>query len=152
MEEWFHINQLFVRYATALDRGDVEGVVECFTADGTIDSPVLGRFGGHAGVREFALRTERMLRQHGAQFRHVVSNLRADVDGDTARATCYLHDFLTRDGRTELLSPGEYDCRLRREGGRWRFVHRLVRMDQSFPPPDGRGAHPRTPTGSDAPC
>lgn len=142
LENWFAIQQLFVRYATSLDDCDVDAVADCFTADGSIESPVLGRFEGHDGIREFALRTARLRDEHGAQFRHVVSNLRIDVDpgGDTARARCYLLDFLTRDGRTELLSPGEYDCRLRRDGARWRLVHRLVRMDRPFAPPDAPAA------------
>jgi len=40
-----------------------------------------------------------------------------DVDGDRAHARCYLLDFLTRDGKTELLSPGEYECELRNRDG-----------------------------------
>ena len=132
VEDWFAINNVFVRYATALDRGDVEAVVDCFTEDASLESPVLGAYAGHAGVRDFAARTARLSREHGAQFRHVVSNLVVDVDGDRAHATCYLLDFLTRDGRTELLSPGEYDCRLRRNEGRWRFERRVVKMDRTF--------------------
>ena len=70
------------------------------------------------------------------QFRHVVSNLEVDVDGDVAHATCYLLDFRTRGGKTELLSPGVYDCDLRRTEGRWRFARRDVAMDQAFTPQD----------------
>ena len=36
------------------------------------------------------------------------------------------------DGKTELLSPGEYDCTLRKTDGRWRFERRLVTMDRPF--------------------
>ena len=39
LEDWFRINELFVRYATALDHGDVETVVDCFAADGWLESP-----------------------------------------------------------------------------------------------------------------
>ena len=70
--------------------------------------------------------------EQGGQFRHVLSNLRIDVEGDTARAKCYLLDFLTRDGKTELLSPGDYDCELIRVGDDWRFKTRLVHMDRQF--------------------
>lgn len=131
LEDWFGINAAFVRYATCLDHGDVDGVVACFASDCTLTSPVLGRFEGHAGIRDFAQRTADLLAQ-GVQFRHVVSNLVAHVDGDRALAQCYLLDFRTRGGRTQLLSPGEYDCELRRAGGQWRFVRRDVAMDQSF--------------------
>jgi len=131
MEEWFAIHDTFVRYATSLDHGDVEGVVACFAGDATLTSPVLGKFSGHAGVREFAQRTVRLL-EEGVQFRHVVTNLVARVDGDRALARCYLLDFCTREGATRLLSPGEYECELRRASGQWRFVSRTVAMDQPF--------------------
>jgi hypothetical protein len=131
LEDWFQIHTLFVRYATALDHGEVETVVECFIAEGSIYSPVLGRFEGACGIRDFAGRTARA-RDDGVQFRHVISNLRADVDGDEARARCYLLDWVTCDGRTELLSPGEYECSLRKVDGRWLFVHRDVVMDRTF--------------------
>jgi hypothetical protein len=131
-EDWLAIQRLFIRYATSLDHGDVEAVVGCFTADCALESPVLGAFRGHAGIRDFAGRTARLLHDERVQFRHVVANLVADVDGDIARATCYLLDFRTRDGRTELLSPGEYACDLARVGGRWLFTRRAVAMDRSF--------------------
>ena len=131
-DDWIAINDLFIRYTTALDRGDTEAVVDCFTADAVIESPVIGRFAGGPAIREFAERNARFQRQHGAQLRHVVSNLRIRVDGDHAQAYCYLLDFLTRNGKTELLSPGEYDCKLVRCDGRWLMEHRLVVMDRDF--------------------
>ncbi len=119
IEDWFQVNTLFTRYATALDAGEVESVVRCFTEDGSLESPALGRFTGPEAIRDFAQRTADLKRDHGAQFRHVVSNLRVEVDagGERAHAKCYLLDFITRDGETELLSPGEYDCALRRIDG-----------------------------------
>jgi ketosteroid isomerase-like protein len=132
LAEWFDIQALFVRYATSLDHGDVQAVVDCFTADATLESPVLGRFSGHAGIRAFAERTAALKREAGVQFRHVVTNLAAQVDGNRAHATCYLLDFRTRGGATVLLSPGEYGCDLVRSEGRWRFTRRVVTMDQAF--------------------
>ena len=132
LQQWFDINELFVRYAMSLDHGDAEAVVRCFAEDAVLDSPVLGTFEGHAGIRDFASRTARLLREEGVQFRHVVSNLAVDVEGDTAHATCYLLDFRTRDGRTELLSPGEYACDLINADGHWLFTRRVVSMDRTF--------------------
>jgi SnoaL-like domain len=146
LEEWFAVNELFIRYATSLDHCDVEGVVACFEPDGWLESPILGRFDGSEGIREFAMRTVRLKQEQGVQFRHVVSNLRAEVEGERAHARCYLLDFLTRDGKTELLSPGEYECELKRTNGAWRFVYRKVTMDRVFAlpetPTDGATASP----------
>jgi 3-phenylpropionate/cinnamic acid dioxygenase small subunit len=136
LEDWFAIHNLFVRYATALDACDVETVVACFEPDGWLESPVLGRFDGSEGIREFAMRTLRLKREHGVQFRHVVSNLCAKVEGERAHARCYLLDFLTHDGKTELLSPGEYECDLKRTNDAWRFVRRSVTMDRVFALPE----------------
>jgi len=131
MEEWFAINNAFIRYATSLDHGDVDAVVDCFTADASLESPVLGKFEGREGIREFAAKTARLL-DEDVQFRHVVSNLVAEVEGERAHARCYLLDFRTRAGKTQLLSPGEYDCDLVRVDGQWRFTRRVVMMDQAF--------------------
>jgi hypothetical protein len=54
------------------------------------------------------------------------------VDGDAARARCYLLDFVTDRGATQLLSPGEYDAELRRRDGTWRLQRRDVAMDRTF--------------------
>ncbi|MBV9861353.1 MAG: nuclear transport factor 2 family protein [Alphaproteobacteria bacterium] len=122
------IEDLFVRYTTALDRGDVETIVDCFTEDGALESPTVGTYSGRQGIRDFALRFARF-RERGAQLRHVISNLAVRIEGDTAQATCYLLNLLTCDGRTEVLAPGRYECDLVREEGVWRFARRLVILD-----------------------
>ena len=129
IEDWIGINSLFTRYATALDHGEVEVIVDCFTANGVVDSPVMGSFTGHAAIRDFAERNAK-LHKSGVQMRHFVSNVQADVTGDRAEATCYLLNYLTKDGKSELLSPGEYRCRLVKAAGTWRFEYRLVMLDR----------------------
>jgi SnoaL-like domain len=133
LQDWFEIHNLFIKYTTSLDRCDPEGVAGCFSESGEIDSPLFGLFKGRAAIREFAERTVKASRERKGQFRHVVSNLIVEVEGDRAHATCYLLDYLTADGKTELLSPGEYSCNLSRVGGRWLFDDRLITLDQAFP-------------------
>jgi uncharacterized protein (TIGR02246 family) len=131
LEDRLAINDLFIRYMTALDRGDVETLVDCFTPDGSLDSPAVGRHSGHAAIRAFA---ERFARFHagGAQLRHVISNLAVEIDGDRAAATCYLLNMLTRDGRSQLLAPGRYECELVKSAGQWRFHRRVVILDHEM--------------------
>jgi len=129
IEDWIEINTLFTQYAWALDHGDVDAIVACFTEDGVVDSPVMGSFSGHAAIRDFAERNAKLVRA-GVQMRHVISNVRAEVEGDRARAWCYLVNYLTKDGTSELLSPGEYDCRLIKAGSKWRFAYRRVILDR----------------------
>jgi uncharacterized protein (TIGR02246 family) len=125
LEDRLAISDLFVRYTTALDRGDVETIVDCFTPDGSLDSPAVGRHSGHAAIRAFAERFAQF-HERGAQLRHVISNLAVEIDGDHARATCYLLNVLTRNGKSELLAPGRYECDLVRSGVAWRFQRRVV--------------------------
>jgi len=128
MDDRQMISDLFVRYTTALDAGDVETIVGCFTEDGALESPAVGVYAGRAGIRAFAERFA-AFRERGSQLRHFISNLAVQVDGDTAHATCYLLNVITRDGRTELMPPGRYDCQLAKHDGAWRFTHRLVVLD-----------------------
>jgi SnoaL-like domain len=67
----------------------VETIVGCFTEDGALESPVVG-----VQARRFA-----RFRERGSQLRHFISNLAVQVDGDTARATCYLLNVIARDAR-----------------------------------------------------
>src|SRR5690349_8817947 len=106
VEDRDDIQDLFVRYVCALDEGDVDTVVGCFAEDGSLASPVAGVHQGHAAIRAFAERFARY-RANGNQLRHVVSNLRIEVDGDRGRAQCYLVVFLTRNGKSDLIPPGQ---------------------------------------------
>jgi uncharacterized protein (TIGR02246 family) len=131
IEDRFAINDLFVRYTTALDSGDVETIVACFTEDGSLESPAVGKYAGHTGIRAFSERFAAMHRR-GVQLRHVISNLAMTVDSETAHATCYLTNIITVDGKSQMMSPGRYECELRKVGGEWLFQHRLVILDAPF--------------------
>ena len=132
IEDRLAIEDLFVRYTTALDNGDVDAVVGCFTQDGWLDSPIVGRHQGREQLRAFAEKIAESIRLRGAQYRHVVGNFRIETSKNRARARCYLLDFVTIGGKCELLSPGEYDCELQKIGEEWFFVSRIVRMDRTF--------------------
>jgi uncharacterized protein (TIGR02246 family) len=131
VEDRFAINDLFVRYTTALDAGDVETIVSCFTEDGSLESPAIGKYAGHTGIRAFSERFAAM-HERGVQLRHVISNLAMTVDDETAHATCYLTNIITVDGKSQMMPPGRYECELRKIGGAWLFHHRLVILDAPF--------------------
>ncbi len=40
--------------------------------------------------------------------------------------------IITRDGKSEMMPPGRYDCRLERVDGEWLFKHCLVVLDAEF--------------------
>ena len=111
IEDRLAIGDLFVRYATALDCGDVETVVDCFTADAALESPVIGIIAGRDAIRAFAERFAAQ-RTMGVQFRHMITNIAAGIEpgGDRARATAYLLVLITQDGKSRSLPPGRYEC------------------------------------------
>jgi uncharacterized protein (TIGR02246 family) len=131
IEDRLAINDLFVRYTTALDAGDVETLVGCFTADAVLESPAIGVITGHEAIRAFAVRFA-TLREGGTQFRHMIGNLAAEIEDQRARATCYLLVLITRDGKGRQLPPGRYECELEKEDGLWRFRRRVVFHDHTY--------------------
>ena len=102
----------------------METIVGCFTEDGAL----AGVHAGQAAIRAFAERFARF-RERGSQLRHFISNPAVQVDGNTARATCYLLNVITRDGKNRGDGPGRYDCQLVKLDGEWLFKHRLVMLD-----------------------
>ena len=131
-EIWHAGHSLFVRYTCALDDGDIDTVVSCFTQNATLESPIIGSYTGLDEVRRFAQRMAALKTEKGIQLRHMVTNLIVRSDGETAHATCYLLPCMTRDGHSELLPPSQYDCTLLRSSGRWLFEHRVVRADHEY--------------------
>ena len=125
------IHDLFVRYAGALDAGDVETVVDCFTADAVLESPAIGTIAGHDAIRAFAGRFAAQ-RAAGVQFRHLVTNIAAVIEGERAQANAYLLVFVTEGGASRRLPPGRYQCDLVKARGRWRFSRRVVFHDHPY--------------------
>ncbi len=129
-EDRLAIADLFTRYCCALDNGEIETVVDCFTADAVLKSPVID-IAGHQAIRDFAGRFAAQ-RAAGVQFRHMVTNIAATIDGERARATAYLLVLISKDGSHRTLPPGRYECNLVKQAGAWRFVRRTVFHDPAY--------------------
>jgi uncharacterized protein (TIGR02246 family) len=124
------IHDLFTRYCCALDDGEVETVVACFTADAILKSPVID-LQGHDAIRAFAGRFAAQ-RAAGTQFRHLVTNIAVTIDGDRATATAYLLVLISRGGSHRTLPPGRYECELVKRAGAWLFNRRVVFHDHAY--------------------
>jgi uncharacterized protein (TIGR02246 family) len=133
LEDRLAISDLLVRYTTALDAGDVETVVDCFTADAALESPVIGSITGAGAIRAFAGRFAAQ-RAGGTQFRHMITNIAAVIEpgGARARATAYLLVLITASGKSRQLPPGRYECEAVKEGDAWRFSRRTVFHDHEY--------------------
>jgi len=134
LEDRLAIHDLFVRYATALDDGEVETVVACFTSDAVLESPAIGGIQGKGAIRAFAERFAAW-REAGTQFRHLITSLAVDIDagGERARATAYLLVLISKDNAHRTLPPGRYECELAKQrDGTWRFRRRVVFHDHDY--------------------
>jgi uncharacterized protein (TIGR02246 family) len=130
VEDRLAIHDLFTRYCCALDNGEVETVVGCFTENATLKSPVID-IRGHDEIRAFAGRFAAQ-RAAGTQFRHLVTNIAIAIDGDRATATAYLLVLISEDGSHRTLPPGRYECELVKQGSQWRFTRRIVFHDHDY--------------------
>jgi uncharacterized protein (TIGR02246 family) len=124
------IHDLFTRYCCALDNGEVETVVACFTADAVFKSPVID-IAGHGEIRAFAGRFAAQ-RAAGTQFRHFVTNIAVTIDGDRAAAAAYLLVVISKNGDHRTLPPGRYECELVKQHSAWRFSRRTVFHDHDY--------------------
>ena len=133
IEDRLAIHDLFVRYTTALDQGDVETVVDCFTEHAALESPVIGVIAGRKAIRTFAGRFAAQ-RAGGTQFRHMIANIAAEIEAgaNRARASAYLLVLITQDGKSRTLPPGRYECEVVKQGGAWRFQRRVVFHDHDY--------------------
>jgi ketosteroid isomerase-like protein len=133
LEDRLAIHDLFVRYATALDGGEVETVVGCFTVDAALESPAIGRIQGSDAIRAFAARFAAW-RGDGMQYRHLITNLAVEIDagGERGSATAYLLVLISQNNAHRTLPPGRYECQLVKQDGVWRFTRRVVFHDHDY--------------------
>jgi ketosteroid isomerase-like protein len=130
------IVQTMYAYGRALDYGDLEGFLDCFTDDA--DYVVDMRLGGPAvlefhGREELAGYHEWHTHAPNAWHKHVATNPAITIDGDTATAVSY---FMRLDSDAETGAPsvvsssGRYvDEFVRGDDGGWRIRSRLCDVE-----------------------
>lgn len=127
-EDREQIRELYARYAIYVDGARFDDWVNCFTHDGTFESPIMGKFTGHDELHRFTRQYHESWA--GGGVRHMMVNVSFDVHGDTATGTCSLIYFKVHDGKSEYLLTGGYHDTLRKDNGEWRYTHRKVYIDQ----------------------
>jgi 3-phenylpropionate/cinnamic acid dioxygenase small subunit len=127
-EDREQIRELYARYAIYVDNSQFEDWVNCFTADGVFESPLLGKHTGSDALRKFCASYKESWA--GAQVRHMMVNVSFDIHGDHAHGTCNLIYFHIKNNKTELAAVGGYRDELRKVDGNWLFTHRKVWIDK----------------------
>ncbi len=140
------IQQLWIHYATALDNQDPDAYAACFTADA-----VIGMARGEVNPRKYVEGLAGMMKdaptdKHGKRWspvRHVTSNLTLNITGNTATASSYWMEIVSR-GKTSdgkiitpaVLNMGRYEDELVKQNGKWLFSRREVIGDMAQPRPN----------------
>jgi hypothetical protein len=124
LEEKDAIRDLMYRYCFATDRdADPDVWAGLFTADGIWDGAEFGRFQGHEALRGFMVQATSGGK---AGFRHNMSNIMIDVDGETAQARSYFLLVQVGEGGPKPFYAGYYEDKFVKQDGRWLFRERIT--------------------------
>jgi ketosteroid isomerase-like protein len=127
MSDWardrIEIDDLLVRYSTAIDTKDFDLLDDVFTADADCDYEVVGDFRGDpAAFKAWLSEVMGFFDFH----MHYVTNRAVVLDGDTATAVSYLYNPCVLKGGdgTVLDEGGRYHDTLVRTPDGWRIASR----------------------------
>jgi hypothetical protein len=129
-DDRFAIQDLMARYAWALDTGDVEALVACFTAEAEVVEEVFeepDRWQGHEGIRRLAAHYHSSPGFPGRQ--HHISQLL--IEGDAPECSAKSFAFVTEcrgEPPYTLRFAGYYEDRVVKREGAWLFLRRTIRL------------------------
>ncbi len=124
MDDRGEIENLLARYCELFDSGDLEGYAALF-ADARISSQ-MSDTSGVDQVRAFH-EANTIFYEGLPHTRHVTTNIHIEIDDDrtTASARSYVTVFqATEDFPLQPVFIGQYQDRLRKVEGKWRFAER----------------------------
>jgi 3-phenylpropionate/cinnamic acid dioxygenase small subunit len=124
LEDREEVRALHARYCLSIDTARADDWIDCFTEDGSFESPRFGKHSGRDGLRRFAAIYKESL--GGAQVLHVVANPAFDLDGDSGAGVSYLMYYHCKDGRVQQCTVGYYTDKLRKTPHGWKFASRHV--------------------------
>ena len=129
VEDQMAIQQLLHRYCHALDRGNVEEVVELFHSDAVL-LPAYESDARHVGrdaVRDWYTNYDRTLRANVRYLRHKISCPAIEVSGSTATSVCYFDaDAIPTGSDESIVLLGRYEDELVKDAGCWWFKERKI--------------------------
>jgi len=126
-QEWIEklaIQELFARYAHAVDNLDPEAWVQCFTPDGVF------QVGTRAMRGQAALRGYAEVHVREIRCRHLMGNFLYEIHGDEATGQCSMLATLATAGGYKIFAQGRYVDRLVKQDGQWKIAHRRVELDR----------------------
>jgi len=126
LEDQAEIRQLVSRYCFVVDDRDLDGMADCFTADGSFRSAdgVMDAQGRDAIIEQYHGRFAVLGPGIHVTHDHVVDFDESDADRATGRVSCSAE--LVRLGKPMLVALRYHDEYRRDADGRWRFSDRLL--------------------------
>jgi len=127
----FEIQDLFSAYSWALDTGDAEAFVACFTPAAVVREEVFEQadiWEGHAGIRALALHFMGSPRFPGRQHHVTMPQLfPRNAEHVDSRAFAFVTECKGEPPMT-LLFAGYYEDEIVHHAGRWLFARRTIRL------------------------
>ncbi|MGH7899581.1 MAG: nuclear transport factor 2 family protein, partial [Candidatus Binatia bacterium] len=116
------IRELIARYCFLIDGKQYDEWAKTFAEDAVFEVVGTFKFEGREAIRAFADNIP--LNEQGLPgFKHCTLNHVVSVDGDRAKAECYV--VLVNDGKPlQINMAGRYEDDLVKQGGRWLFRKR----------------------------
>lgn len=122
-------------YSHAIDLGEEEAFLDCFTPDATFeirselpDYPVAA----HTGIEALKGFIESHTKPPAVHHKHLYVLPNIAVDGDRATAVAYFVHLVDQDHRPVLISYGRYlDVLIRCDDSRWRILERVSEVHAS---------------------
>ena len=130
VEDRFAIQDLVARYSWALDTGDIDGLIACFTPDARVIEEVFEDpdiWEGHDGIRRISEHYRNAANFPGRQ--HHTSQLQVNGDSEACDARSFV--FVTEcHGEPPYLLrfAGYYEDKIVRQDGQWLFKERTIRL------------------------
>ena len=127
-EDRLDIQDLYARYAWALDTGDIEELVNSFLPEGALETSSGDRMEGRDKIRAWG--NARFAAPHAAGSQHAACHLLIEGDGETCKVKAYWAT-LTYDQVDETKRSvggiGYYRDTCAKRDGRWLFKERIIR-------------------------
>ncbi len=136
LEDRNAILDTLMQYGHALDYGDFDRLVDCFTSDAVRETRrpdgSVNRWEGVEGTIDFATR-----HSHAPELyhKHLVLNSLIELHGDTANVVSYMFRFDPGESKPSFVwGMGRYIDTMRREpDGRWRIMRRVSEIEDQWP-------------------
>jgi 3-phenylpropionate/cinnamic acid dioxygenase small subunit len=134
LEDERAIQQRLYTYGHSIDYGLEADWVDCFTEDGVWDVRQRVKTNHHiycSGRAELAKYITTHTRAPMKWHKHLLMELKIDLDGDSARVDSYFLRVDQKEGaRSEIVAMGRYrDTMVRDADGQWRIKERICEVE-----------------------